>query len=87
MSLQTFQHALDQLRAGTLGVMAFCTRLRTEPLPPGLPPKFAEVLGKLLDRMESGALFAGESCSFSQEDLSDSFQLWLDKARERLGTP
>jgi hypothetical protein len=87
MSLQTFQHALDQLRAGTLDVTTFCARLRTEPLPPGLPPKLGEVLGNLLDRMESGALFAGESCSFSHEDLSASFHLWIDKARERLATP
>jgi hypothetical protein len=84
MSLQAFQHALDQLRAGTLDVSTFCQRLRAEPLPPGLPPRFGEVLGNLLDRTESGALFGGESCSFSQEDLNASLQLWIDKARERL---
>jgi hypothetical protein len=85
MPLQAFQLALDQLRAGTLDVTRFCHRVRAEPLPPALPPRFAEVLGNLLDRLESSALFGGESCSFSQEELSASFQLWIDKARERLG--
>ena len=49
-----------------------------------LPPRFGEVLLPLLDRLESSALFSEESCSFSQRDLLDSLQLWLDKARERL---
>jgi hypothetical protein len=42
------------------------------------------VLHALLDRLESSALFAEESCSFSQTDLLDSLQLWLDKAQLQL---
>lgn len=85
MPLQAIQDALDRLRAGTLDTPAFCSRLRREPLPPELPPKFKEVLDNLLDRMESGALFGAESCSFSPQELHAGFQLWIDKARERLG--
>ncbi|MGB8338391.1 MAG: hypothetical protein WCD07_00620 [Burkholderiales bacterium] len=34
----------------------------------------------LLMRLESGQLFSGEACAFSQTDLLDSLQTWLDKA-------
>ena len=84
MSLDAIQHTLDQLRDGTLDVSAFCRRLREQPLPTELPPRYGEVLGNLLDRLESSALFGGESCSFSQEDLAASVQAWIDKARQRL---
>lgn len=49
-----------------------------------LPEKFGVVLGDLLDRIESSALFSGESCSFSQQSLFDNLQLWADKARAKL---
>jgi hypothetical protein len=39
------------------------------------------VLLNLLDRLESSALFSEESCSFSQKDLLDNLQVWVDKAR------
>ena len=42
---------------------------------------------ELLDRLEAGALFSEESCSFSQKDLLDSLQLWADKARAKLSNP
>jgi hypothetical protein len=47
-----------------------------------LPDKFGVVLGNLLDRLESIALFSEESCSFSQKDLLDSLQMWLEKAQQ-----
>lgn len=46
-----------------------------------LPPRYGEVLLGLLDRLEAGALFTEESCSFSHKELVDSLQLWADKAR------
>ena len=49
-----------------------------------LPEKFSLVYHDLLDRLESGALFSEESCSFSQRDLLDSLQMWIDKASKRL---
>lgn len=52
-----------------------------------LPEKFGVVLGDLLDRIEASALFSGESCSFSQQDLFDNLHLWADKARAKLASP
>ena len=45
-----------------------------------LPGKFSLVYNDVLDRLESGALFNEESCSFSQRDLLDSLRMWADKA-------
>jgi hypothetical protein len=44
------------------------------------------VLLNLLDRLESSALFSEESCSFSQKDLLDNLQVWVDKARAQLAS-
>lgn len=49
-----------------------------------LPPRYGEVLLNLLDRLESSALFSEESCSFSQKDLLDNLQVWVEKARGQL---
>ena len=51
-----------------------------------LPPRYGEVLLNLLDRLESSALFSEESCSFSQKDLLDNLQVWVDKARAQLAS-
>ena len=83
--LADHQSTLDQLRAGALDAHAFCAAWRSLPLPAALPPRFAQVRDQLLDRVESSALFSGESCSFSQADLAGALQQWLDKARERAG--
>lgn len=77
--------ALQQLRGDTLSVAAFShlAHKQTELLA-ALPPQFANVLQQLLDRLESAALFSEESCSFSQKDLLDSLQQWLDHAQRQL---
>jgi hypothetical protein len=85
-ALHALQQDLDALHAGTLGVTAFCARLRLPgPLRAGLPVRYGEVLDQLLDRMESSALFTDDSCSFSQSDLRANLRLWLDKAWSQLG--
>ncbi len=79
--------ALQQLRSDTLTVSAFSHLAQNRAaLLAALPPQFATVLQQLLDRLESGALFSEESCSFSQKDLLDSLQQWLDHAQRQLGT-
>ena len=85
-TLASLQQALDALQRGEFDTAAFCRRVRALPLPPGLPPAYAEALAGLLDRLESSALFDGESCSFSQGDLLAGVQLWLAKAGERLAS-
>ena len=79
--LDTLQTALQQLRGDTLGVAAFSQlAMQQQSLASALPERFNEVLSQLLNRLESSALFTEESCSFSQKELLDSLQLWLDKA-------
>ena len=77
--------ALQQLRSDSLAVAAF-SRLAQDrhELLAALPPRFAQVLQQLLDRLESSALFSEESCSFSQKELLDSLQQWLDHAQRQL---
>jgi len=84
-ALQQLALRLNALRDGTLGAHAFSQQARAHTeLLAALPPKFATVLHGLLDRLESSALFDAESCSFSQRDLLDSLQLWIDKAGQAL---
>lgn len=83
--LEALQTALQQLRDDTLGVAAFSQlAMQQANLAAALPDRFNEVLSQLLNRLESSALFTEESCSFSQKELLDSLQLWLDKARLQL---
>jgi len=84
-ALQDLTRGLAALREGQLGAHAFSQQARAHTaLIDALPPRFGPVLLGLLDRLESSALFDSESCSFSQRDLLDSLQLWLDKAGQAL---
>ncbi len=77
--------ALQQLRGGALDVAAFIRLARQQAgLLAVLPANYSEVLQQLLDRLESSALFSEESCSFSQKELLDSLQQWLDHAQRQL---
>ncbi|MDE2415151.1 MAG: hypothetical protein KGM60_10365 [Comamonadaceae bacterium] len=80
--LDRLHHDLQALREQRLSSHAFSAAARGHSaLLAALPPRYGEVLLGLLDRMEAGALFTEESCSFSHQGLADSLQLWLDKAR------
>jgi len=86
--LDTLALALQALREGsgpgaTVAALSDTARA-SEALLGALPPRYREVLLNLLDRLESSALFSEESCSFSQKDLLDSLQMWVDKARTQL---
>lgn len=48
---------------------------------PALPPRYHEVLERILTQLESSALFSEESCSFSQTDIVNALGEWLAKAR------
>ena len=83
--LTPLRQALDALRAQSLSAHAFSALAREQTaLLAALPTAYATVWHGLLDRLESGALFSEESCSFSQTDLIDSLALWLDKAQTQL---
>ena len=86
--LNALSNALQQLRSAALGVAAFShLALNQDELRAALPPRYTEVLQQLLNRLESGALFTEESCSFSQKELLDSLQQWLDHAQRQLDKP
>lgn len=83
--LHNLQAALRNFDGNPADIHRFSSQARgNEALLSALPEKFSTVLHNLLDRLESSALFSDESCSFSQRDLLDSMQLWVDKAQDRL---
>ena len=84
--IASFKAALSGLHGHPERIGAFALTWRTG-MPDALsflPQRYAEVLHGLLDRLESSALFAEESCSFSQKDLLANLQRWVDKARGAL---
>lgn len=85
LQLDTLRMALERLRGeqGTVAELSDMARTQAELLV-ALPPRYSDVLNHVLDRLESSALFSGESCSFSQTDLLDSLQMWLDEAQLQL---
>lgn len=85
-ALTRLDQALTELQTGQIDTRRFVALAREQDeLLTRLPPRYAEVLHGLLDRLESSALFDAESCSFSQRDLTDSMRMWLDKASAQLG--
>ena len=76
--------ALQHCQQGQLPLATLTRQWRTDAALLPLPERFGEVLGGLLDRLEAGALFSEESCSFSQKDLLGNLQLWADKAQAHL---
>lgn len=76
---------LVELRSGRLSPAEFSGKARSNALLlAALPPRYGEVLLSLLDRLEAGALFTEESCSFSVEQLHEGLAQWLAKARQQL---
>ena len=75
---------LESCAQGCLSVAQLSQHWRQAAATLPLPERYGEVLGHVLDRLEAGALFSEESCSFSQKDLLDNLRLWADKARAHL---
>ena len=84
--LEQLSQLLQGLREGRARLETLCSLASASELRQALPPQFSVVLDKLVDCLQSSALFTEESCSFSREDLLDSLQTWIDKARARLAT-
>ena len=84
-TLPQIQAGLNELRSDGIGVQQFSAQARgAVAVLRRLPPRYGEVWLQLLDRLESSALFSEESCSFSQKDLLDNLQVWIDKAQGQL---
>ena len=86
-TLRQMTDALQQCQQGQLPLRDLTRQWHTEAPLLALPERFDQVLGDLLDRLEAGALFSEESCSFSQRDLLDKLQVWADKALPHLDKP
>ena len=89
--MTTAQHTLDELLGqldacaqGCLSVAQLSQHWRAAAATLTLPARYGEVLGNVLDRLEAGALFSEESCSFSQKDLLENLRVWAEKARTQL---
>ncbi|WDZ95142.1 hypothetical protein Herbaro_16840 [Herbaspirillum sp. WKF16] len=86
--LSSMRQALRGLQDGHTDVAALCAAWRERgDLMAALPPRYLQVAEDLLGRLEAGSLFTEESCSFSQKDLTDSLDTWLDKAGQTLARP
>jgi hypothetical protein len=82
MTGDTLLASLDDFRRGALPAGQLASTWRAAAASwPGLPPRYATVLEKLLAPLEASAMFSEESCSFSQSDLADTLAQWLDHAR------
>lgn len=77
--LDGWQHTPADVSALSAWVQTGCPGLRTD-----LPPKYIAFLQDVVSRLESSALFAEESCSFSQRDLLDNLRIWAAKAADAL---
>jgi hypothetical protein len=83
--LNTLAEQLQLVKANQLRISDLVSRARaSQALLAALPEKYSVVMNDLLDRLESGALFTEESCSFSQRDLFDSLATWINKASSAL---
>ena len=83
-TLERMVQALQACTRGELPLAQLTALWRAQASTLALPPRFDQVLGELLDRLEAGSLFSEESCSFSQKDLLANLQLWSEKARAQL---
>lgn len=81
----SLRFSLEQMHSSRMKTGDFILQWRDKnPLLPQLPEKYHRVLDDLLMRLESSQLFSGEACAFSQTDLLNSLQTWLDKAEQYL---
>mgnify|MGYP000005146727 FL=1 len=77
--LDNWGHSPADVQGLSVWVETGCLTLRA-----ALPPRYMVVLHDVLDRLQSSALFAEESCSFSQQDLLANLRIWARRAQETL---
>ena len=81
--LSALASTLDDFKHGDLSPqdLARTWRDAAQSHQPALPPRYIDVLERVLNQLESAALFTEESCSFSQADMVAALGEWLAKAR------
>jgi hypothetical protein len=81
--LSPLAHTLDAYARGDLPLHALARTWReaAQAHQPALPARYLEVLERVLNQLESAALFTEESCSFSQGDMIAALRDWLARAQ------
>lgn len=81
--LSALEPTLDEAAQGSLSMQDLASQWReaAKQHQPALPPRYLDVLDRVLSQLESSALFTEESCSFSQADMLGALRDWLHKAR------
>ena len=82
-TLSDLHTTLDAYQHGQLAVsdLARLWRDAAQSHEPALPVRYLDVLERLLNQLESAALFTEESCSFSQADMVSALSDWLARAQ------
>ena len=81
--LSTLPDTLNDFQCGDLNPhdLARTWRDAAQAHQPALPQRYVDVLERVLNQLESAALFSEESCSFSKADMVAALGEWLAKAR------
>lgn len=81
--LSALEPTLAAYQQGSLPLSALASQWReaAREHQPSLPERYSQVLERLLNQLESSALFTEESCSFSQADMVGALADWLQRAR------
>lgn len=81
--LAALAETLDDFAQGAIGIDDLARNWRDGAYAhqPALPQRYLDVMERLLNQLESAALFTEESCSFSQADMAGALADWLARAR------
>lgn len=81
--LSSLPTTLDEFARGTMSLHDLARNWRdaANTHEPALPQRYVDVLERVLNQLESAALFTEESCSFSQGDMVAALADWLARAR------
>jgi len=81
--LSALTSTLDEFAQGAMSIDDLARNWRDAAYThePALPQRYVDVLERLLNQLESAALFTEESCSFSQADMVAALADWLNRAR------
>jgi len=82
-TIHHLRQTLQQLASGEIAPEAVCARFRLAALQwDGLPQRYAQVLERLLQPLDTAVMLGEESCSFSRADLVQALGQWLDHAAQ-----
>ena len=81
--ISALAHTLDDFAQGAMSVNDLARDWRDGAYAhePELPQRYLDVMERLLNQLESSALFTEESCSFSHADMVAALADWLARAR------